>query len=367
MSEPAGQKDNAVSSSSETAQVRKRHPVLRGLLVLVLLVLAAVGYAAWDAWHFLHTAPQEVGKSVVVNIEPGSTLADVAVQLNEAGVVRDALRFQLLARFQDKGGRLQAGRFLMNTGWLPQKVLDWLVSGRAMLYRVTIPEGLPWWETGRLLEEAGMCHAEDFAAVVHDADFLAHWGIPFTSAEGFLYPDTYFFPQPQALDMEAARAAAGRLVDTFWKRAAELWPDGRPDPQTLRHVLTLASIVEKETAVPAERARVAGVYANRLKKNMLLQADPTVIYGLGPEFSGPLLRRHLEDGNNPYNTYKQPGLPPGPICSPGAAALKAALEPEEHTFLYFVANGRDGSHVFSSTLSQHNRAVREYRNALRNK
>ena len=234
-----------------------------------------------------------------------------------------------------------------------------------MLYRVTVPEGLPWWEVGRVLEQAGLCTAADFDAVIHDSEFLRHWGIPFESAEGFLYPDTYFMPQPRAMDPAAARAAAGRMVDTFWRKADALWPEGRPDPATLRRVVTLASIVEKETAVPAERSRVAGVYANRLKKNMLLQADPTVIYGLGPDFRGPLLTKHLQDGGNAYNTYRLAGLPPGPICSPGLAALRAALSPEVHNYLYFVANGKDGGHVFSTTLSQHNRAVRDYRNAIR--
>lgn len=344
---------------------RRRHPALRAFGVLLALLLAAGGYAAWDAWQFLHTPPTAPGSDVVVNIEPGSTLTDVAAALQAAGVVSDALRFQVLARVQKKGGRIQAGRFLLNTGWQPQKVLDWLVSGKAMLYRVTVPEGLPWWEVGRILEQAGMCRAADFAAVIHDPEFLRHGGIPFSSAEGFLYPDTYFMPLPREQDMQAARSAAGRMVDTFWKRTASLWPNGRPDPQTLREAVILASIVEKETGVPDERPRVAGVYANRLAKGMLLQADPTVIYGLGPDFAGPLLRRHLEDANNPYNTYRLAGLPPGPICSPGAAALRAALSPEAHNYLYFVASGQGGSHVFSSSLSQHNRAVREYRNAMR--
>lgn len=344
---------------------KRRQPLLRLFGLLAAFCLVAGGVIVWDGWRFLHTPPAAPGKDVVVNIEPGSTLADVAALLEERGAVSDAFRFQVLARVRDQAGRLQAGRFLVNTGWLPQKTLDWLVSGRAMLYRVTVPEGLPWWEVGRLLEQAGLCRAADFDTVIHDTEFLRHWGIPFDSAEGFLYPDTYFMPQPREMDLAAARAAAGRMVDTFWRKADALWPGGRPDPATLRRVLTLASIVEKETAVPAERARVAGVYANRLKKNMLLQADPTVIYGLGRDFRGPLLTRHLEDAGNAYNTYRLAGLPPGPICSPGQAALRAALAPEAHNYLYFVANGKDGGHVFSSTLSQHNRAVRDYRNAVR--
>lgn len=342
----------------------RRHPLLRLLGLLVLLGLAAGGFIVLDARHFLNTPPAVPGRDVVVTIEPGATLADIAALLERQGAVSDAFRFQLLARIRGQDGKIQAGRFLVNTGWLPRKTLDWLVSGRAVLYRVTVPEGLPWWETGRVLEQAGLCAAADFEAVIHDPEFLRHWGIPFDSAEGFLYPDTYFMPQPREMTPDAARAAAGRMVDTFWRKAAALWPEGRPDPATLRRVLTLASIVEKETAVPAERARVAGVYANRLKKNMLLQADPTVIYGLGPDFQGPLLTRHLEDSGNRYNTYRLAGLPPGPICSPGLAALRAALSPEVHNYLYFVANGRDGGHVFSSTLSRHNRAVRAYRDAV---
>ena len=123
--------------------------------------------------------------------------------------------------------------------------------------------------------------------------------------------------------------------------------------------------MEKETGLPEERPRVAGVYDNRLRKGMALQADPTVIYGLGPDFAGPLLRRHLEDSGNPYNTYRIPGLPPGPMCSPGLSAVEAALRPESHDYLYFVATGRDRGHIFSATLAQHNRAVRAYRQALR--
>ena len=357
--------DDTAAPDPAPRPAKRRHPFLCLFGLLILLCLAAGGLIAWDGWRFLNTAPASPGKDVVVNIEPGSTLADVAALLERQGAVSDAFRFQMLARAKGQGGKLQAGRFLVNTGWLPQKTLDWLVSGRAMLYRVTVPEGLPWWEVGRVLEQAGLCTAADFDAVIHDSEFLRHWGIPFESAEGFLYPDTYFMPQPRAMDPAAARAAAGRMVDTFWRKADALWPEGRPDPATLRRVVTLASIVEKETAVPAERSRVAGVYANRLKKNMLLQADPTVIYGLGPDFRGPLLTKHLQDGGNAYNTYRLAGLPPGPICSPGLAALRAALSPEVHNYLYFVANGKDGGHVFSTTLSQHNRAVRDYRNAIR--
>ena len=345
---------------------KKRRPLL-WLLSFVLMVCLSAGLYAWyDANSFLNTPPATPGKSLIVDIEPGMTLAQVASMLEKEGVITNAWRFQMLTRYKEKSRNLQAGRFLVNTGWRPETVLDMLVSGKAMLYKLTIREGLAWWDVAELVEEGGFCKAVDFTSVIHDPEFLRHWGIPFDSAEGFLFPETYLLPHPRELDRDAAKAVASRLVEMFWRRADKLWPGGkRPSAEELKRLVTLASIVEKETSVPAERSRVAGVYANRLEKNMLLQADPTVIYGLGREFEGPLLRKHLENANNRYNTYQNPGLPPGPICSFGSSALKAAINPEKHDFLYFVATGRDRGHTFSKTLSEHNRAVRDYRAALR--
>ena len=345
---------------------RKRRPLL-WLVVFVLVVCLGAGTWAWrDTRNFLDTPPQEPGKSLIVDIEPGMTLAQVAAMLEKEGVITDAWRFQMLVRYKEKSRNIQAGRFLVSTGWLPETVLDMLVSGKAMLYRLTIREGLAWWDVAELVEEGGFCRAADFTSVIHDPEFLRHWGIPFDSAEGFLYPETYLLPRPRELNRDAAKAVANRLVEMFWRRADKLWPNGkRPSTEELKRLVTLASIVEKETSVPEERARVAGVYANRLEKNMLLQADPTVIYGLGRDFEGPLLRSQLDNANNRYNTYQNPGLPPGPICSFGASALRAAISPEKHDYLYFVATGRDRGHTFSKNLNDHNRAVRDYRAALR--
>ena len=230
---------------------------------------------------------------------------------------------------------------------------------------MTVREGLTWWQTADVLEQAGLVRADDFRDVIHDPAFLRHYGIPFESAEGFLMPDTYLLKKPDAPDRAQARAVAGRMVDTFWRKAAPLWPDGgKPGTAALRRWVILASIVERETAVRAERPRVAGVYANRLERGMPLQADPTVIYGLGRYFDGNLRRKHLDDASNTYNTYQRPGLPPGPICSFGMTALAAAMTPERHAFLYFVAKTDGGEHTFSKTLGEHNRAVRQY---LRNR
>ncbi len=337
----------------------------RPLLALAAFILALCVGAGFFAWSqvqdFLKAAPETPGRSIIVDIEPGMTLLQASERLKKENVITNARNFQLLARWKDKGRSLQAGRFLLNTGWKPEQVLDMLVSGKSMLYKLTLREGLPWWAVADILEEEGFCRAEDFAKVIHDPEFLHHWGIPFDSAEGFLFPETYLLPRPRELNMAAARAAADHLLEMFWKNVDRLWPAGRPSPSDLRRIVTLASIVEKETSVPEERARVAGVYTNRLRIKMLLQADPTVIYGMGRSFKGRLLFKHLEDESNPYNTYRRPGLPPGPICSFGAAALEAAKDPEDHKFLYFVATGKGREHKFSSSLKEHNRAVQEYR------
>lgn len=348
-------------AASPRAAFPRRHPVLCLLAVLVLCLLGSGLWAYHETDIFLHTPPSSPGSSVIIDIKPGMTLAQTAAMLEEKGVVVDARRFQLLARWKEKGRHIQAGRFLVNTGWLPEKVLDVLVSGQGMLLKVTIREGLPWWSVAEELEAQGLCRAADFTSVIHDPEFLRHWGIPFASAEGFLFPDTYLMPSPEEQTRAAARSAANRMVENFWKQAASVWPDSRPAAEELKKAVILASIVEKETAVPEERPRVAGVYANRLARDMLLQADPTVIYGLGRSFSGPLLRKHLDDANNRYNTYQNTGLPPGPICSFGITALQAAVHPEEHDFLYFVATGRDKRHTFSKTLGEHNKAVQQYR------
>lgn len=340
--------------------------LLRVLAALVLLALLACGYAGYDAWRFLHTPPASPGADVYVDVEPGATFDRVTKQLMDKGAVGSDWRFKLLAHYHGWENSLKAGRFLVHSGWTPFRVLDQLVNGQPVLSRITLREGLTWWETARLLEAEGFVTVEDFRAVITDPAFLRHWGIPFDTAEGFLFPDTYLIKKPITPDRESARAVAGRLVDTFWRRAAQVWPDGRPARDELRRLITLASIVEKETGLPAERGRVAGVYANRLRTGMLLQADPTTIYGLGETFDGNLRRPHLQDAANLYNTYRRPGLPPGPICSPGMESLRAATTPEKHGYFYFVSRN-DGSHQFSATLDEHNHAVNRFQRAGRAK
>lgn len=343
----------------------KRRASWLGWVVLLLAVAAVAAMIAGAvAWRFLSTVPASPGKDVEILIPKGTSLAALSAQLKAENAITNERAFQLLAHFTERAGRIRSGRFAVNTGWKPMQVLTHLTEGKPILDRITLPEGLTWREIGKRLEAGGFVNFADFEAVVHDPAFLRHWGIPFSSAEGFLFPDTYLIMRPLTLDKESAASVAGRLVDTFWRRSAAIWPEGRrPGPGNApltRRIVTLASIVEKETAVPIERRRVAGVYANRLVKNMLLQADPTVLYGRAPDITGDLRRSDLDNPANPYNTYRHKGLPPGPICSPGLASLRAAINPEKHDFLFFVARG-DGSHTFSATLAEHNRAVRLYR------
>lgn len=360
------------------------------LTLFLLCVLVACGLLGFRVYSFLYTPPEPEGREVFFDVQPGARLSQIAQKLLESGLITDAEFFVWLARYEQVQNGLKAGRFALQTDWLPQKVLDTLVYGRPVLYRITIPEGLTYWQTGALLVKNGFLEAEAFHKLARDPEFLANYGIPFKTVEGFLMPDTYLLKKAESSEsdeandvpaqesasqedrvpgkneespeLRQARRILGRLIDNFWQRAQALWPNGKkPDRAELMRLVTLASIVEKETALEAERPRVAGVYINRLVKNMLLQADPTVIYGLGPTFSGRLLYRHLDDAKNPYNTYQRQGLPPGPICSFGMSSLKAALMPEKHAYLYFVAKEDGGQHIFSVRLEEHNRAVRQYR------
>ncbi|MCC8193408.1 MAG: endolytic transglycosylase MltG [Deltaproteobacteria bacterium] len=395
---------------------RKSGMAKKILLTLLLAVFAVAGYCAYDGYTFLTTPASPEPRDVTIDILPGATFDRVAWDLYKAGALKDVFRFRLLAKITKKLGAVQAGEFTVNTGWTPMQMLGHLTSGRANLYRLALREGLPWWEVARLVEEGGFAKASEFEAVIHNPEFLRQYGIPFANAEGFLYPETYLLRKPKELGGRAqAEIVARMLVEMFWKRswsalsqfaATDAGPKGTPvylpnfalkngvpvrtPPQAppaagdgtrlrlpitpplpapvslenLRYLVILASLVEKETSLGEERARVAGVYANRMRIGMLLQCDPTIIYGLGKNQSGPIRRSQLEDEKNPYNTYKHPGLPPGPICSPGAASIRAAVSPESHQYLYFVATGKpDGTHTFSVNLRDHEKAVRIYRAA----
>lgn len=331
--------------------------MIRSIVLSLLLVLCLLaGVVGYQAWQFLAVPPERPGRDATVFIDPGQSFDAVAAMLVAEGALRDANAFRLLAKYTEKDNRIKAGEFQVSTGWTPWQLLTYLTTAKGIQHKLAAPEGLTMRQIAKHAEEAGLCSAAAFLKAARDPELLQKYHIPAPSAEGFLFPNTYLLTRKRADDGVYVVEA---MLKEFWRQVNAVWPTGKPAGKQLLEMVTLASIVEKETGVDAERPRVAGVFLNRLAKGMLLQTDPTIIYGLGDRFTGNLTRAHLEDPTNIYNTYVHPGLPPGPICSPGLKSLQAAASPEIHDYYYFVANGQ-GEHYFSRTLEEHNIAVNKY-------
>lgn len=311
----------------------------------------------WKSYDFKHNPPEITGRDVTFIIRPGSPFLKIARQLRKENLIKDVEKFYGLALERNMVQKLKAGEFVLNTNMLPDEVLDKL-STIGVMYKVQVREGLTWWQAGKKVEDAGLGTFDSFKKAITDADLLAKYAIPAASAEGYLFPETYVMTRPESGD---ARIVVEAMLREFQKHIKEVWPEKkeRPNPAELHKLITLASLVERETGDGAERGTIAGVFANRMRKGMLLQCDPTVIYGLGEKFNGNITKSNLRDKSNRYNTYVYRGLPPGPICSPGVESLRAAAFPAKHKFLYFVAKG-NGQHYFSKNLREHNNAVIKY-------
>jgi len=320
----------------------------------VAFAVAATGCALAAVFcHALFWAPAGGGRApVAVSIPAGSDLRRIARLLGDAGAVSSPQAFVLAARIAGLERRLRPGDYRLDPGLSYPSLVRALVEGRGRSATVTIPEGWRLEQVAERLAAAGICGRDAILAKTRDTALLASLGIPGPSAEGFLFPETYAFTLPS--DPADVIRAMHRQFARVW---AGLTAGAPPAPASLLRTVTLASIVERETALPAERALVASVFLNRLRVGMPLQADPTVIYGIDG-YDGDIRRRDLRAAN-PYNTYVVRGLPPGPIASPGRAALAAVLHPAQTDFLYFVARG-DGTHQFSRTLADHTRAVQRF-------
>lgn len=328
-----------------------------GIALLALAGLTALGVLAGHGvlQRWLDT-PLAVGATAIeVEIPRGQPLAVTARQLAERGVLERPRWLQLYARATGADARIKAGEYSVPAGTTPRSLLALFESGAVIQHTVTIVEGWTFRELREALEAEP--YLDQTLAGQDEAAVMAALGEPGTPAEGLFFPDTYLFGKGTT-DLEILRLARNRMrreLDAAWAaRAADL------PIHSAYEALVLASIVEKETALASERARIAGVFTERLRIGMRLQTDPTVIYGLGADFDGNLRRTDLErDG--PYNTYTRAGLPPTPIALPGAEALRAAVNPDERGELYFVATGLpDGSHEFSRTLKEHQAAVSRY-------
>ena len=319
---------------------------------LVLLTAAAV-VGSYFFYHALldHRAAQ-AGPIKEVVIPPGAGLKKTAQILAKEGVVDHAALFWLAAWLTGKRGGLKAGEYGLSAAMSLRDILGAIHAGRVLEHKVVIPEGFALAQIVERLAGLKLLKAEEALALARDRQFLDGLGIKADSLEGYLFPDTYYFAR--GLGTRKVITALARRFLVEWEHLA---PAAAALGLSRHQAVTLASIIEREAKLEAERPLISSVYHNRLKKGMPLQADPTVIYGL-PRFEGNLTRDHLGQ-DTPYNTYLKKGLPPGPICSPGRASLKAALHPAPEDYLYFVAKG-DGSHQFSRTYPDHSRAVRRF-------
>jgi UPF0755 protein len=327
---------------------------LKRVWIISLLAFIILGTLVWDSFYtFLTPPPVKTPLVRIVRILPGMSLHVIAHRLSQEGIIQDPHKFMVLTWWKRMGRKIQWGDFELYAGMPPALLLDYLTTGRNMVKRVTIPEGFTLQQIGQRLEEEKLVEEKFFLSLARDPQWLEQLGIEGPSLEGYLFPDTYIFHRGMS-----SKDIQKKLVERF-KQVFNGLPSNSPQRKrlTLNEIVTLASIVEKESGLHSERPLIASVFYNRLEKGMPLQSDPTVIYGI-KDFDGDLTKKDLLKSTS-YNTYRKTGLPPGPIANPGKDSLEAVLAPAQSDYLYFVSKN-DGSHYFSKNLTDHNRAVGRY-------
>lgn len=328
----------------------KRFLGLSGLIILFSSITLTLVYLDYKA--FLET-PISAKKEVIFTVKSGMSFSALNKKLVSENIITESRYLELLARHSKRANKIKSGEYNIMPGILPDELLNIFVSGKAVQYSMTLLEG---WQIHEMLEAIKLNDVLEKKLTTHDSDkILTTLGYPESVAEGLFFPDTYHFPRGTS-DVDFLKRAYERLqqvLDQEWQNRAENLPY-----KTAYEALIMASIVEKETGLASERAKIAGVFVRRLNKNMRLQTDPTVIYAMGRQFDGNIRKKDLKI-DSPYNTYRYKGLPPSPISLVGREAIHAALHPEDGKELYFVSKG-DGSHYFSETLAEHNRAVVKY-------
>ncbi|OGQ59681.1 MAG: hypothetical protein A3G92_00915, partial [Deltaproteobacteria bacterium RIFCSPLOWO2_12_FULL_38_8] len=317
----------------------------------IFVVLFIFGFV--EIYLFLNSTPTQEKIEQVIEIPPGTPFRRIAKNLKLKGIITHEIKFYLLSRWKGNLTKIKAGEYLLYTNMKPLEVLDTLVSGRTYLYRVTIPEGYNLYQVADVVASLMLVSREEFLTKAYDLIFLNELGISGASVEGFLFPETYFFSKPITADK-----IIKTMVFKFFENYSE---DIRFQAQKFNfsqhQIVTLASLIEKETAVPEERRLISAVFHNRLRQGMKLQSDPTVIYGI-KNFTGNLTKKDLLTPT-PYNTYTHLGLPFGPIANPSRASLEAAVNPAPVDYLFFVSKN-DGSHFFSNNYRDHVNAVNRY-------
>ena len=321
-------------------------------ILITLVLLAALVFASWTAWQMY--APVTPPANTSLLLHPGYSTRRIAAELRRANVIRSEFAFRLWHRLHPQPS-LKAGEYLFEHPARLREVHDRLAHGDIYFHVVTIPEGYTMFDIAKAMEDAGLGPAQEFLEIARTRTaWIADLAPDARSLEGYLFPNTYQFTRTQS-----SEEMVGEMVHQFREVAQKVGLNA-----DIQRVVTLASIVEKETAAPEERPLVASVYTNRLAHRMALDADPSVIYAhlLAGTYTGSLHHPDLAV-NSPYNTYRFPGLPPGPIGNPGRSALEAAMHPAHTQFLYFVSNA-NGHHRFARSLEEHNRNVAAYRHAL---
>ncbi len=336
-----------------------------GYINIPCLFLVAATLLLGMVTHFyvlLTTPVSYADNSQIVDIQPGWSIGYTSRALVKKGLIPSAKVFTLAA--MAKGAKIKAGEYRLSSNVTPWQILDVLQQGKTHLYKVTIPEGYSIRQIAVLLEDNNITSKRDFFEAANNPLLTSKLlGKDIKSLEGYLFPDTYLFARGTSPEI---------IIRTMLDRFKQSFNKNRRDQAaklgfSCHQIVTLASLIEKETADDSERALIAAVYHNRLKKNIRLQCDPTVIYALEQleQFDGDIKFKDLKI-DSPYNTYRYKGLPPGPIANPGEASLMAALNPEDSDYIYFVSRN-DGTHQFSTTLKKHNQAVYRYQKIKRNR
>ena len=326
-------------------------PIFLPLFVgVILLTWGVTGF-------FYYQASNSAGKDtqpITVSIPPGTTLRQISTKLEDRNLIRSASAFRLLASIRKKQANIQVGEYELNQSMLPMDILMAITSGKTVLHPVTIPEGYRITEIAELLAEKILVSEDEFIKESRNKKLINSLNITSDSLEGYLFPETYHFNKHTS-----EQKIIYTMLDTFKQRVINqnMLDQIQKSTLSLHEVVTLASLIEKETGMNEERKHISSVFHNRLHRNMRLQTDPTVIYAI-EEFDGNIRKKDLNI-DSPYNTYRYKGLPPGPIANPGLESIIAALNPIKTNHLYFVSR-KDGSHHFSSSLKEHNRAVQQY-------
>lgn len=320
------------------------------LVVLPLLILTALGVHVAMIFNQTYTGPDKT-----FTVRNGDTFGKINQRLYAEGLIPDKRMFHYYAKYKNSLTKFRAGSFTITKGSNLMQVLETLVYGQPNLTSITIPEGKNMYEIAKILGASGITTEEEFLEAVQHPDLIAKLSIQANSLEGYLYPETYRFAPDTS-----AKAVAKSMIDLFNERTKDI---DFSHPFLNKHqVVILASVVEKETGAKIERPMIAGVFTNRLVKRMRLQSDPTTVYGIWSRYKGNIRKADLLE-LTPYNTYKIPALPQGPISNPSLEAIRAVLKPEKHDYLYFVSKN-DGTHVFSKTYQDHEKAVEDFqRNA----